>query len=55
MGRLISGNMISAHGAIKNLPVALYEPKWYNGLKTTEREVYGKSQKALKWMSLALQ
>lgn len=37
------GNKISARSAIKNLPVALYEPKWYNGLRTTEREVYGQS------------
>ena len=35
--------------------MALYEPKWYNRLRTTEREVYGQSRKALKWMNLALQ
>ena len=40
---------------IKNLPVALYEPNWYNGLGTTERQMYVTSQKQLKWKALALQ
>lgn len=53
-GKRYRGGEISARAAIKKLPVALYEPSWYNGLRTTERQMYGTSRNQLKWRALAL-
>lgn len=54
-GKRYRTDKTSARGPVKELPLALYEPGWFNELHASERGMYGASRTRFKWMKIYLQ